>query len=150
MKKFVWRLQRLLEIKQKQEQVLRGELIALTEQSVALRGRIMILKTRLRNQLAELKTLPADQRMAAQALYLEYVPIRDAEILRLQGRWNELETDRRAKLQQLLQTQKFRKGLERLRHQARTNYVYEMNREEQNLLDECTHTDLTRKQMACS
>ena len=150
MKKFIWRLQRLLEIKQKQEQVQRSELVALTEKSVAIRGRIMILKTRLRNQLAELKTLPPDQRLQAQALYLEYVPVRDAEIRRLQDQWNELERQRRQKLYQLLRTQKFRKGLERLRQQARAEYMQQMNREEQKTLDECTHTRLTRKQLqAC-
>jgi len=149
-KKFVWRLQRLLEIKQKQEQVLRSELVALTEQSVALRGQIMILKTQIRSQLAELKTLPADRRMQAQALYLEYVPVRDAEIGRLQEQWSRLEVQRREKLQQLLATQKFRKGLEQLRLRARMEYEQQMNREEQKMLDECTHSDTTRKQLqAC-
>lgn len=150
MKKFVWRLQRLLEIKQKHEQVLQGELIALTEQTVAIRGRIMVLKTQLRSQLAELKQLPADRRMPAQALYLEYVSVRDAEICRLQDQWSGLEKQRRIKLHELLETQKFRKGLERLRSQARTEYEQEMNREEQKILDECTHTDLTRKQLQAS
>lgn len=150
MKKFVWRLQRLLEIKQKQEQVLRGELVALTEQTVAIRGRIMVLKTQLRSQLTELKQLPADRRMQEQALYLEYVSIRDAEIRRLQDQWSMLEIQRRHKLQELLETQKFRKGLERLRLQARAEYEKEINREEQKILDECTHTGLTRKQLqAC-
>lgn len=151
MKKFVWRLQRLLEIKEKQEQVLRGELVALTEQSVALRGRIMVLKTRLRTQLTELKTLPDDQRMAAQALYLQYVPVLDAELARLKKQWTELEIRRREKLQQLLAAQKFRKGLEQLRLQARMEYQRQSNREEQKILDECTHRELTRKQLsACS
>lgn len=150
MKKFVWRLQRLLEIKQKQEQVLRGELVALTEQTVAIRGRIMVLKTQLRSQLTELKQRPADRRMQEQALYLEYVSIRDAEIRRLQDHWSKLEIQRRHKLQELLETQKFRKGLERLRLQARAEYEKEINREEQKILDECTHTGLTRKQLqAC-
>jgi len=149
-KKFVWRLQRLLEIKQKQEQVLRGELVALTEQTVAIRGRIMVLKTQLRSQLTELKQRPADRRMQEQALYLEYVSIRDAEIRRLQDHWSKLEIQRRHKLQELLETQKFRKGLERLRLQARAEYEKEINREEQKILDECTHTGLTRKQLqAC-
>ena len=148
MKKFVWRLQRLLEIKQKQEQVLRGELVALTEQTVALRGRIMVLKTRLRIQLAELKTLPADRRMQAQALYLEYVPVLDAEIRRLHEQWTQLEAKRREKLGQLLAAQKFRKGLERLRLQARAEYDRQSSREEQKILDECTHTERTRKQLS--
>lgn len=151
MKKFVWRLQRLLEIKEKQERVLRGELVALTEQSVALRGRIMVLKTQLRTQLAELKTLPDDQRMQAQALYLEYVPVLDGELARLKKQWTELETRRREKLQQLLAAQKFRKGLEQLRLQARIEYEQQSSREEQKILDECTHMELTRKQLsACS
>lgn len=151
MKKFVWRLQRLLEIKQKQEQALRGELVALTEQTVALRGRIMVLKAHLRMQLAELKTVPADRRMQAQALYLEYVPVLDAEIRSLQEQWTRMETKRREKMQQLLAAQKYRKGLERLRLQAREEYDRQCSLEEQKILDECTHTGLIRKQLsACS
>jgi len=138
-KKFVWRLQRLLEVKQKQEQILRQELVALTERSVAIRGRIMVLKTRLRSQLAELKMLPENRRMDAQRLYLEYVPVRDAEIRRLQEQWDVLETQRQQKLEDLMGTRKFRKGLEQLRLQAQTEYNNEMNRQEQKSLDECTH-----------
>ncbi len=151
MKKFVWSMQRLLEIKEKQEQIVRGELVALTEQTVAIRGRIMALKTELRRQLAELNDLAPDQRMQTQALYLQYVSVRDEEIRRLQDQWSKLETQRREKLDELLKAQKFRKGLEQLRSRARAEYEQELNREEQKFLDECTHAGLTRKQMqTCS
>ncbi|HPY76711.1 MAG TPA: flagellar FliJ family protein [Anaerohalosphaeraceae bacterium] len=150
MKKFAWRLQRLLEIKQKQEQALRGELAALSEQAAALRGRIIALKAQLRFQLAELKTVPSERRMQAQALYLEYVPTLDAAIGRLQEEWTQMETRRREKIKELLAVQKYRKGLERLRAQARAEYDRQCNLEEQKLLDESTHTGLARKQLnAC-
>lgn len=46
MKNFNWPLQRLLDVKGKQEHAMRAELAAITEQSAALRSRIMMEKNR--------------------------------------------------------------------------------------------------------
>ena len=76
MKKFVWRLQRLLDIKIKQENVMRAELVAVTEQAVAVRGRIMVQKAALRKMLNELAEKNAKQRMPEQEFFLKYVHYR--------------------------------------------------------------------------
>ena len=76
MKKFVWRLQRLLEIKIKQEESMRAELVAITEQAVSLRGRIMMQKTILRRMLAEMEQKEGSQRLAEQEFFFKYAHIK--------------------------------------------------------------------------
>lgn len=145
MKKFAWRLQRLLDIQQKKEQVQRNELFTLTEETVAVRSRMMMLKTQLRTRMAEIQELSGPQRLEHQAMFLEHVSVRDREITGLAAQWKELEKRRKEKMNQILQTRKFRKGLERLRSKAYSEYMQRMNQEEQKNLDDNVHTGLMRK-----
>ncbi|MHC5172844.1 MAG: hypothetical protein ACYSPJ_03665 [Planctomycetota bacterium] len=57
MKKFIWPLQRLLDIKVKQEDFARIELVTITEKIVIIRGQIMMQKMVLRNLFSELNQL---------------------------------------------------------------------------------------------
>ncbi len=144
MKKFIWKLQRLLDVKQKQEQALRNEIIALAEQAVVLRGRIMALKMRLRAHQTEIQTLPEDQRIGAQALYLQYAPVVDKALRQMAEQGQALENRRRDKMEDFLKVQKFRKGLERLKEKARQEYLRQLNLEEQKQLDDYTHIHWNR------
>lgn len=144
MKKFVWKLQQLLTVKEKQETALQNELVALTEQMMVLRGRIMALQMRLRAHQREIQALPQEQRIAAQALYLQHAPVADAVLRQLEEQRRALEQRRRQKLDDYLQVRKFRKGLERLREKARQQYEYELHLEEQKQLDDFTHTNWNR------
>ncbi|HOQ03808.1 MAG TPA: hypothetical protein PKY88_01160 [Anaerohalosphaeraceae bacterium] len=144
MKKFVWKLQQLLTIKEKQENALRSEIVALTEQSMVLRGRMMALQMSLRAHQRQIQSLPEDQRIAAQALYWRHAPVVDSALRQLAEQRRALEQRRRQKLDDYLQVQKFRKGLERLREKARRQYEYEVNLEEQKQLDDYTHTNWNR------
>jgi flagellar biosynthesis chaperone FliJ len=144
MKKFVWKLQQLLTLKEKQEIALRSEIVALTEQTMVLRGRMMALQMKLRAHQQDIQSLPEEERIAAQALYLQHAPVVDAVLRQLEEQRRALEERRRKKLDDYLQVQKFRKGLERLREKARREYEYEVNLEEQKQLDDFTHTNWNR------
>lgn len=146
MKKFRWRLQRLLDVKAKQEEVLRGELIALMEKTAALRGRIMMLRAMLRSGLAQIRSLPGPERMEAQRQFLEYAPVRDRQIATLQRQLGELEVERKSKMDEMSRLRKFRKGLERLREQAAADHARQTDREEQKILDESFNQTLYRRQ----
>jgi hypothetical protein len=65
-KKFIWPLQRLLDIKVKQEDFARIELVTITEQIVIIRGQIMMQKMVLRNLFSELNQLDPQQRTQRQ------------------------------------------------------------------------------------
>jgi uncharacterized small protein (DUF1192 family) len=118
MKKFTWRLQRLLDERQKQEDALRAELIGLVEQSAALRGRILMEKAMLRSRLSELRQTASESRLRRQQDFMACVSVVDARIASLQSDLNKLEQKRKEKTEAIMAVRKFRKSLERLKAQA--------------------------------
>lgn len=145
MQRFVWPLQRLLDVKSKQEDALRADLMALTEQIAALRSRIMMEKIVLRDQMDELSAMRPDQRMIRQPEFMQYVHVKDALISQLGAELEKVEQQRQRKMNDLLAIRKFRKGLERLRHRAREDYDSRMSRLEQKQADEISCTAFARR-----
>ena len=145
MKKFTWRLQRLFDLKVKQENVMRTELVSITEQAVALRGRIMLRKTALRQMLAKLAKKDAKKRLKEQQLVLKYIHVADKEIEELGLQLAELEKLRRDKIKQIMKIRKLRKGLEKLRANARAEFIKELEKFEQDELDDNTTITFARK-----
>jgi len=148
MKKFHWRLQRVLDLKVKEEEVLRTQMVELMERAAALRGRIMMLQAMLRSGLMDIRSLPASERIDAQRQFLEYVPFRHRQIAGLNEQLGRLEQERQRKMEAMSRLRKFRKGLEQLRGRAVEEYLRETNREEQKLLDECSGQALMRRRTA--
>jgi flagellar export protein FliJ len=144
-KKFIWPLQRLLDVKEKQEDAMRVELASLTQQAAAIRGRIMMLKMMLKSMLSDLKQLDPQTRMTKQQEFMNYVPVKDAEIQNFNRQLNEVEEQRKQKLQEMMELRKFRKGLEKLREKARDEHLQQENKLQQNLLDENTNASYARK-----
>ena len=120
MKKFIWPLQRLLDIKVKQEDFARIELVTITEQIVIIRGQIMMQKMVLRNLFSELnKTLHQNLEQA--------------------------EQKRKNKIEEVVALRKLRKSLDQLRAKALIRYREEINQAEQKQLDESITTTFARK-----
>ena len=145
MKKFVWRLQRLLDIKIKQEGAKRGELVAVTEQAVAVRSQIMVQRAALRKMLAELSQKNAKQRLSEQEFFLRYAHVSDEEIKKLEEKLAELEKVRQAKIKEIMKIRRYRKGLEKLRAEARAKFQKEEQRYEQKESDAKTTVSFARK-----
>ena len=145
MKKFVWRLQRLLDIKIKQEGAKRGELVAVTEQAVAVRSQIMVQRAALRKMLAELSQKNAKQRLSEQEFFLRYAHVSDEEIKKLEEKLAELEKVRQAKIKEIMKIRRYRKGLEKLRAEARAEFQKEEQRYEQKESDAKTTVSFARK-----
>ncbi len=145
MKKFVWRLQRLLDIKIKQEGAKRGELVAVTEQAVAVRSQIMVQRAALRKMLAELSQKKAKQRLSEQEFFLKYAHVSDEAIKRLEEELAELEKVRQAKIKEIMKIRRYRKGLEKLRAEARAEFQKEEQRYEQKESDAKTTVSFARK-----
>ena len=145
MNRFVWRLQRLLDIKKKQEESMRAELVAITEQAVSLRGQIMMQKTILRRMLAEMEQKEGAQRLAEQEFFFKYAHISDERIKQLEEQLAGVEKLRREKIKELMVIRKYRKGLEKLREKAKAEYLIEQNAYEQKELDEKTSMSIARE-----
>lgn len=148
MQKFVWPMQRLLDVKGKLENALKAELMTLSEQCAALRSRIMMEKIMLRNLLNELADLPPEQRMLRQPEFMQYVHVKDNVLKLLADRLQDVERKRQQKMQELLSLRKFRKGLERLRERALLEYRRQLQQLEQKVSDENTCTVLARQMAA--
>ncbi|MBN1818904.1 MAG: hypothetical protein JW828_16190 [Sedimentisphaerales bacterium] len=138
MKRFVWRLQRLLDMKVKQEDALRAELVAVTEQVVAVRGQMMMLRATLRRLLSELEDVSQEKWLCRKRLVLDHSQVTEQTIRMLNNRLSELEQERKRKIKEVMEVRKFRKSLEKLRTKALEQHTREQEKWMQNELDERT------------
>ena len=146
-KKFVWRLQRLLDIKIKQEKSLRAELVAVTEQAVAVKGQIVLKKIALRQKLEDLGSLEPSQRLGQQQFFLKFVHVLDTQIRHLKHALKEIEELRKRKIKEIMEIRRSRKRLEKVREKAREEYVIEQNRIEHIENDDMTTMKYAREIM---
>jgi len=138
MKRFVWRLQKVLDVKAKEEQLKRTELFRLTEQWAAKRGELLLRQRILQDLAAEVKREDPTTRLQAQECFLRHTAADDEQIRRLQEEIAGLEVRQREKMAEVLAVRRFREGLEKLREQAKEEYIAQQEKLEQKELDERT------------
>ncbi len=138
MKRFVWRLQKVLDVKIKEEQLRRTELFQIVEQLAARRGELLLRQQILQDLMAEIQEQESAQRLNAQEFFLHHAATDDAQMRRLQDEIAALEIRHKEKTAEVLAVRRFKEGLERLRAQAREEYIREQERLEQKELDERT------------
>jgi len=136
MKRFVWRLQRVLDIKTKEEQTKKMELLKLTERLARVRSELMNQKRILKGLIDALKGKRPQKRLAEQEFFLKCSVISDELIEKLKDRISELGTQQRKKLAEVLKVRRFKEGLEKLREEAKTEYIRSAERLEQKQADE--------------
>jgi len=136
MKQFVWRLQRVLDIRKKEEKKKRTELIQLTEKLAATRSELLIKKNILEEIIHNLCKENKKQRIAKQELFLTYSKTNNEYIKKLNKIICELELQQKEKIDELLRIKKIKEGLERLRADAKAQYIKEQEKYEQKELDE--------------
>jgi flagellar biosynthesis chaperone FliJ len=136
MKRFVWRLQRVLDVKTKQEQIKRNELFQLAEQLAATRGELLLRQRILQDLMTEIKGQEAPRRWNAQEFLLRHAEADDVEIRRLQEEIAALHVRHQQKTAEVLAVRRFKEGLERLREQAKEEYIREQEKAEQRESDE--------------
>lgn len=145
MKRFVWRLQRVLDIKRKAEQVKRAELLALTEKLARARGELLMQKRILENIIADIAGKAPKKRLAQQEFFLKWAASNDESIKKLKQQERELQAQQREKIEEVLKLKRFKEGLERLRDRAKMQFITEQERLEQKELDEGATISFTRK-----
>jgi flagellar export protein FliJ len=145
MKRFVWRLQRVLEIKEKEEQKTRAELFKLTERLAQTRGELLARKKRLENIIKELAERNPKTRLGEQEFFLRYSTVSDEKIKKLKNYIKELESQQREKIAEVLKARRFKEGLEKLRVEAKIQFIKEQEKLEQKELDEGATISFVRK-----
>ena len=145
MKRFVWRLQRVLEIKKKEEQKVRAELYELTEKLAQTRGELFRWQKMLENIIAGLTEENPKKRLGEQEFFLRYSATNDEQIRKLEDKKNGLESQQREKIAEVLKIKRFKEGLEKLRVEAKVQFIKEQEKLEQKELDEGATISFVRK-----
>ncbi len=145
MRRFAWRLQRVLDIKTKQEQTERTRLFAITEKLAQTRGELLMQKRMLNNMIRDLAELPAKKRLSEQEFFLKCSKTNDELIEKLKNAVAELGTQQKEKITEVLKLKQFKEGLEKLRAEAKQEFITQQERLEQKQADEMTAIGFSRK-----
>jgi len=145
MKRFAWRLQRVLDIKKKEEQIKRTELLAITEQLAKTQGELLVQKMMLKNIINDLNEEPPAQRLGKQKLFLECSAVNDSLIRKLKNKIDGLKKQQKEKIAEVLKVKRYKEGLEKLRAEAKTEFITEQEKLEQKQADELTTMRFARK-----
>jgi flagellar biosynthesis chaperone FliJ len=136
MRKFEWRLQRVLDIKKKEEQTKRAELLELTEKLALARSELLFQKKILENLIMEISTQENRERLKQQEFFLKCSKTNNERIKALTEKARQLETQQKTKIVEVLKVRRFKEGLEKLREEAKTKFFKEAEKLEQKELDE--------------
>jgi len=108
MKQFVWRLQRVLEIKKKEEQKTRAELFGLTERLAQMRGELLARQKMLESIIEGLTEGNPKKRLGEQEFFLKYSTASDEQIKKLKEKIKELESQQKQKIAEVLKVRRFK------------------------------------------
>jgi len=129
-------LERVLELKKKQEQKARIDLIALADSLAQSQAQLLYQQSRLRQLMEEISELSPSQRMRQQQLLLQSTAATDKAIEQLKGKIEELREKQRQKRQEFRELRKSNEAMEKLREKAKEQFLAEQEKLEQDGLDE--------------
>lgn len=144
MKRFAWRLQRILDIETKKEQKVRSELLELTEKLAETRGVLLTQQMILKDIVADLAGENPRKRLGRQEFFLKYSATSDKRIKKLKEKVSALESQQREKIAELLKVRRFKESLEKLRAEAKTQFIKKQEKLEQKELDEMASVSFAR------
>ncbi|MHC4265498.1 MAG: hypothetical protein ACYSUK_06135 [Planctomycetota bacterium] len=136
MRKFEWRLQRVLDIRKKEEQTKRAELLELTEKLASVRSELLFQKKILENLITQICTQKNSERLKQQELFLKSSKTNNERINILEEKAKQLESQQKIKIVEVLKIKRFKEGLDELREEAKTKFFQEAEKLEQRELDE--------------
>ncbi len=146
MRRFVWRLQKVLDVKSKQEQLKRNELFRIAEQLAAKRGELLLRQRILQDMMAEIQEDASPARWHMQEFFLRHAAADDEWIRQLQAQIAALEIQHKEKTAEVLAVRRFKEGLEKLRERAKEQYLREQEKLEQKDSDERTTIAFVRNE----
>jgi flagellar biosynthesis chaperone FliJ len=145
MKRFVWRLQRVLDIKKKEEQKTRAELFEVTERLAKTRGELLAQQKILESIIEGLTKETPRKRLGDQEFFLKYSAVTIEKIRRLEDKVSRLESQQREKIAEVLKVRRFKEGLEKLRAEAKIEFIRQQEKLEQKELDEGATISFVRR-----
>jgi flagellar FliJ protein len=145
MKRFAWRLQRVLDIRKKEEQIKKAELMEVTERLVQVQTKVLLKKRVLKNMIDNLAEEHPKDRLSKQEFFLR-CSARDDELIRkMESKVGELKTQQKEKIAEILKIRQYKEGLEKLREEAKIQFIKEQEKLDQKNADEMTGIGFARK-----
>ena len=145
MRRFVWRLQRVLDIKEKEEQKARAELFELAEKLAETRGELLTQQKMLQDIISGLVEENPKARLSKQEFFLRFSATSDEQIKKLKDKVRLVERQQREKIADVLKIRKFKQGLEKLREETKRQFIAEQEKLEQKESDERAGVSFIRK-----
>ena len=149
MARFVWRLQRVLDVKQKQEQAKRMELLQITGQVTRTQTQLILRQQALQAMLETVAQEPRQERMSKQALAMDYAKGSQVRMKALEEQIETLQAQKKETTEELLALKQTTEGLERLRAGAEHLFLEDLNKKEQKMADELTLMKYVRNTPPC-
>ena len=144
MRRFVWRLQRVLDIRTKQEAIKTQELFSITEKLAQTRSELLIQQRILRDIFESIASEFPGHRVGRQEFFLRNSAATDERIRQLVNKVNELESEQKKKTAEVLKLRRFKESLEQLREQAKRDFIKEQEKLEQKQMDETATQSFAR------
>jgi len=148
MKRFVWRLQHVLNIAVRQEQKKRIELLELTDKLAQTQGQLLVRQRILQNIALGIAEKKPNKRLSEQEFFLRHSKACNEQIKKLKSEVNGLEKQQREKISEVVKVRRFKEGLERLREEAKKRFITEQEKLEQKELDEGATMSFARKKVS--
>jgi len=147
MKRFAWRLQRVLDIRKKEEQVKKAELMGIIERLVQVQTEMLLKKRTLKNMIDNLAEEHPKDRLSKQEFFLRCSARDDQLIRKMESKIGELKTQRKEKIAEILKIRKYKEGLEKLREEAKTQFIKDQEKLDQKNADEMTSIGFAREKI---
>lgn len=138
MKKFVWRVQKVLEVKKIEEQRKKNELLVITESLTNAVGLLIAKKALLKEMLEQLNVKDPMKNLQDRQIFFRHSAVNDSAIEQLNCRIAELEKQQKEKIAEFLKIRQYSQGLEKLREQAKIRFYDEQEKVDQKQADEDT------------
>jgi flagellar biosynthesis chaperone FliJ len=145
MKRFAWRLQRVLEIKTKEVEARRSELFRITEALAEKQAELITKQTILKELLRSIAEKELRERLEQQEFFFRHSCANIEIIEKIKENIRELEVKQKEKMAEVLKLNRFKEGLERLRSEAKREFIKEQEKLEQKDLDEIGKMVFLRK-----
>ena len=136
MKRFKWRLQRVLDIKKKEEQVKRAELVDITEQLSQAHGQLFMQKRILEDLIDSVSQAHPQEQLSRQEFFMAHSGTNDMKIKKLEKDIKTFTARQKEKIAEILKIKQFNEGLEKLRAEAEIKFVSDQEKLEQKDMDE--------------
>jgi len=147
MKRFVWRLQTVLDIKTKEEEARRTELLKIIEKLAEAQGELLSQQRILEDIISVITGKKSQERLGEQEFFLKCSVTSDELIKKLKNKVIELKSQQREKIAEVLKVRRLKEGLEKLRAEVKKEFIREQEKLEQKEQDEGAIISFSRKRL---